>query len=135
MEIDIVNELNKLNLIDNPVDEIRSILNKIGRMALMITDYQQPKIIESAVSNTDAELEFNTVERISFKPAKFNTSYQRASTPSNTMFYGAVIPEELSAKEIEYARIIGASEVAELIRNKDLLEGESRIIAFGGHNT
>lgn len=127
MEIDIITELNKLNLAEYPTDEITKILNSIGPMALMTTDYRPPKVIERAVNNTEEEPEFNTVSRISYKPAKFNTEYQRASSPSNTMFYGAVLSEKMSDEEIKNARIIGACEVAELIRNKELKNGESDI--------
>ena len=99
-------------------------------MALMTSDYRPPKVIERAVNNSEDEPEFNTVSRISYKPAKFNAEYQRASTPNNTMFYGAVVPEKTSDKEITNARITGAFEVAELIRNRELKNGESDI-TFG----
>ena len=130
MEIDIITELNKLNLIDYPTEEITKILNSIGPMALMTTDYRPPKVIERAVNNTKEEPEFNTTSRISYKPAKFNTEFQRASTPNNTMFYGAVLSEKMSDEEITNARIIGACEVTELIRNRELKNGESDI-TFG----
>lgn len=125
--MDIVTELKKLDLRDQPVNEIYEILNQIGVIALMTTDYNSPKCIERAVCNSGDEV-FSSVFRISYKPAQFNNTFQRASTPDNTMFYGSVIPENVSQDEISYARITGAYEVAEVLRNN--FDGEN-IVTFG----
>src|SRR5690606_23759634 len=104
---------------------------------IMITDYhetsgnQYSKEIERAVNNTKEESEFSSVARISYKPAKYNSNYLRASTPKNTMFYGSVISEDdFDQEDIKFARIVGATEISSLMRNSDVIEGWSRI-TFG----
>jgi len=135
--MDVIKQLKTLDLSEYPISELDRLLTSLGKLCIMITDYhksdenQYPKEIERAVNNTEKEPEFNTVARISFKPAKYNTNYSRASTPRNTMFYGSVISEEdFDKEEIKYARIIGASEVSSLMRNSDVIEGWSRM-TFG----
>jgi hypothetical protein len=127
--MNIVTELQRLDLRTFPVNEIYSILDQIGPIALMTTDYNSPKCIERAVRNAGDEV-FSTVSRISYNPTENNNSYQRASTPDNTMFYGFVVPEKVSYKEIDRARITGVFEVAEVLRDKNIVHGENRL-TFG----
>ncbi len=128
--IDIIKELQKLKLSDYPVREITEIIQKIGRIGIMITDYHKTKDIERAVNNTKEEPEFNLVSRISYKPAEYNQTFFRASTPNTTMFYGAVLPAQSIETEKKYARITGMSEISTLLRSHEILEGQSRI-TFG----
>lgn len=132
---DTIEQLQALNLTEYPIAELDRLLTNLGKVGIMITDYNEAgensKEIERAVNNTKEEPEFNTVSRISFKPAEYNTNYLRASTPKNTMFYGSVISDDnLDAAEIRNARIVGAAEVSSLMRNSDVIEGWSRI-TFG----
>lgn len=132
---DTIEQLEALDLTEYPIAELDRLLTSLGKVGIMITDYNEvgenSKEIERAVNNTKEEPEFNTVSRISFKPAKYNTNYLRASTPKNTMFYGSVISDEnLDDEEIRNARIVAAAEVSSLIRNSDVMEGWSRI-TFG----
>lgn len=136
--MDIIEELKSLDLSEYPIADLDRLLTNLGPLGIMITDYHEknenipfPKEIERAVNNTKEEPKFNSVSRISFKPAKFNTNYLRASTPKNTMFYGSVISEgDFEDSQKKYARIVGASEVSSLMRNSDVLEGWSRM-TFG----
>ncbi|WP_319229526.1 hypothetical protein [Draconibacterium orientale] len=128
---DILGKLQALDLTQIPNKEIKELLTILFQFGIPIitTDYNYPKIIERAVNNTEEETEFNSKSRISFKPAAYNTTYQRASTPETTMFYASVIPEgELSTSEIEYSRIIGAWETVDVLRENS--DGE-RLITFG----
>lgn len=132
-----IDQLKELDLSEYPIAELDRLLTSLGPLGIMLTDYhktpegQYSKEIERAVNNTKEEPEFNTVSRISYKPAKFNSNYLRASTPKNTMFYGAVISEEdFDKKEMKYPRIVGASEISSLMRNSDVIEGWSRL-TFG----
>lgn len=130
-----IEQLKALDLSKYPIAKLDRLLTSLGKVGIMITDYNEvgedSKEIERAVNNTKEEQEFNTVSRISFKPAKYNTNYLRASTPKNTMFYGSVISDDnLDADDIRYARIVGASEVSSLIRNSEVIEGWSRV-TFG----
>lgn len=132
-----IDQLKELDLSEYPIAEIDRLLTSLGPLGIMLTDYhktpdgQYSKEIERAVNNTKEEPEFSTVSRISYKPAKFNSNYLRASTPKNTMFYGAVISEEdFEKEEMKYPRIVGASEISSLMRNSDVIEGWSRL-TFG----
>ena len=131
-----IEQLKKLDLSEFPISQIDSLLTKLGGVAIMLTDYHENaefrKEIERGVNNTKEHPEFNTVSRISFKPAEFNNSYLRASTPTNTMFYGSVISEDLAdnSEKKRYARLVGATEISSLMRNSDVIEGWSRM-TFG----
>lgn len=128
---ELLEELKSLDLSQEPVEDIKRILTEMfqGGVPIMMTDYNYPKEIDRAVNNTEEEPLFSTKSRISYKPQEYNKTHLRASTPDNTMFYASVIPEEqISANEITNARIVGASEVLDLLR--DNTDGE-RLVTFG----
>ena len=128
---EIINKLRDLDLTTFPEEEIQNLLKKLLSIPLPIitTDYNYPKEFDRAVNNTEFEPMFNSKNRISFKPAKYNTTFQRASTPTNTMFYASIIPEdELTEDQIKYARLTGAFETVDLLREN--IDGE-RIVTFG----
>jgi len=128
---EIIDKLKKIDLSSYPEKEVETLLKELFQnpIPIITTDYRYPKEIERAVNNTEDEPIFNSKNRISFKPAKYNTTHQRASTPNNTMFYASVIPENnLSKDEIQYARITGAKEVVDLFREN--IDGE-RTVTFG----
>jgi len=132
-----IDQLKELDLSEYPISELDRLLTSLGPLGIMLTDYhktpegQHSKEIERAVNNTKEEPEFSKISRISYKPAKFNSNYLRASTPKNTMFYGAVISEEdFEKEEMKYPRIVGASEISSLMRNSDVIEGWSNL-TFG----
>lgn len=132
---DTIEQLKALDLTEYPITELDRLLTSLEKIAFMFTEFNEigedSQEIERAVNNTKEEPEFNTVSRISFKPAEYNTNYLRASTPKNTMFYGSVVPDDLLGdEEIRIARIVGASEVSSLMRNSDVREGWSRM-TFG----
>jgi len=130
--MDILEQLRQLDLSEYPITELDNLLNKLDSIEIMLTNYkgkaEYPKLIERALINTKENPEFNIVSRISYKPAEFNKSYLRASTPKNTMFYGSIISDNLQEEEQKYARIVGAAEVSSLIRNSDVIEGWGRLI-------
>jgi len=126
-----IEKLKNLNLTEYPIAKIDKLLSQIGTIGIMLTDFSIGKEIERAVNNSIEEPEFNKVSRISFKPAKFNNNYLRASTPKNTMFYGSVITEQdLMSEKRKYNRFVTASEVSPLIRNTEIVEGWGKI-TFG----
>jgi|JI61114C2RNA_FD_contig_31_606401_length_2417_multi_10_in_0_out_0_2 hypothetical protein len=122
-----IEALTKLKLAEATDNEIKALLTKMGRVSLMVTEYNASKTFERAVQNTVNEPVFNIISRISFKPAKFNTTYQRASTPAQTMFYCSVIPEPADLEVIKYARITGCFECCDLLRDKKSGDGERDI--------
>lgn len=127
----IINRLKELDLSTFPNKETESLLKQLFSVPIPIitTDYAYPKEFERAVNNTNDEPIFNSKNRISYKPAQCNDTFQRASTPKTTMFYASVILEkDLSDEEIKYARITGAYETVDLLRED--INGE-RIVTFG----
>ncbi len=135
--MDVIDQLKVLDLSEYPIAELDRLLTSLGKLGIMLTDYhktpenQYSKEIERAVNNTQEEPDFNSISRISYKPAKYNSTYLRASTPKNTMFYGSVISEEdYDKEEMKYTRIVGASEISSLMRNSDVIEGWSKM-TFG----
>lgn len=68
---------------------------------------------------------FTEISQISYKPAKLNTEYQRASLPFNTVFYGTFLPTEYHKGIIYDYRLTGCLEAVKLIR-KDL-DGEEKV--------
>lgn len=60
---------------------------------------------------------YNKRADVTFKPAEYNTEYQRASTPNQTMFYGGIIPDNIKEDELNVARIISSFETSYLLRN------------------
>jgi len=127
----IIEQIRQLDLKDFPEQKVRELLTNLfsEKIPIVTTDFNTPKEIERAVNNTDNEPVFNSKKRISYKPVELNTDFLRASTPGNTMFYASVVPEdELSQDEIKYGRIIGASEVVDLLREDK--DGE-RLVTFG----
>jgi hypothetical protein len=141
--MNIIKKFEKLNLNEYPLKDIDDLLIKAENHAIMLTHLQQPEnqqlpiMIERAVNNTKEEPVFSKTSRISFKPAKLNKSYLRASTPKNSMFYGSIISESdllvnspSDLGKIKDARIVSLSEISSLMRNSDVIEGWSRM-TFG----
>ena len=86
----------------------------------------QGKIIHRACPVGDNEI-VNTVSRITYKPQEINITYQRASTPHKTMFYGAVIPQEMDTVELDIPRVTSAMESCSFLRNSKL-DGKQRLL-------
>lgn len=63
-----------------------------------------------------------SIDRLSYKPAHLNTSYLRASTPKNTMFYG------ISANDSTNGLIGALGEVCECFRNPNAEEKYYKVI-------
>jgi hypothetical protein len=85
------------------------------------------KVILRARPNYDGE-RFKKVSDISYKPAEFNKTYQRASTPTNTMFYGSTVSENVKIGELDLTRVIGLFEAVPMMR--DLESSGEQIITY-----
>lgn len=125
-----IDYLQQLDLKKLPVEEARKMLGTMGNLPFMVSEFAPGKLIDRAVLNSDIEPEFNTKARIFYKPAQFNNTFQRASSPSQTMFYGSIIPEEILEGEIDNARITTAFELVDLLRDTNSGDGE-RVITYG----
>jgi hypothetical protein len=123
-------QLKALDLTIADPDEVWTLVNQIGALPIMRSEYHKGKIFERAMNNRVGEPDFNQVSRMSFKPAHLNTDYQRASTPNNTMFYGSVLKDEYTHDDVAHARITACCEVSDLLRDNTIAEGE-RIMTLG----
>jgi hypothetical protein len=61
---------------------------------------------------------FKKLSDLSFKPQEFNETYQRASTPNETMFYATSVPDKIEPGELDNMRIIGVTETIPMLRDK-----------------
>ena len=99
-----------------PYQEVKNLIGSIGPVGAIITTLHQGKEIMRARPNYNGE-RFSKVGELSYKPAEFNKTYQRASTPYNTMFYGSTISENIKLGELDITRVIGLFEAIPLVRD------------------
>lgn len=121
----IVTKLKELNLKTYPENKIRSLIGQLGKFGAVEMTLHPGKTIIRARPNEENQ-NFTTRSELAYKPQKFNQSYQRASTPYLTMFYGASIPENQKPDELDNARIVSSLEASNLLRDKDQ-DGEQTI--------
>ena len=118
MTIDeVIANLKSLDLDTNPEKEVQELISRVGNVGYMSVSLHKGKSIMRARPNNEDD-RFEKRSEYSFKPQKFNTTYQRASTPNQTMFYGCVLPENIEPGELENVRIIGALESMPWLRDK-----------------
>ncbi|WP_164675166.1 hypothetical protein [Anditalea andensis] len=120
--------LKQIDLTQNSVEEINKLLNQIGPLPIMRTEYHNGKIFDRAVRIKDDEADFNTRCRLSYAPAEYNVNYLRASTPENTMFYGSVLKDNYTIDDHGYTRITACCETSELLRDNSIANGERLMI-------
>lgn len=125
METNPISKLKNLNLSKYPVDEINSIMKEFGKFGVVVMTLHEGKSIIRARPNEPNET-FKTVSELSYKPAKFNTTFQRASTPNTTMFYGCVVPENIAEGELDNARVTSIFEASKLYR-QEIESGEEKV--------
>jgi len=122
-------KLQGLDLRTNPYTEAKDLIRLLfNRFAVMSFTLHKGKKVTRARPNEDGE-RFKKVNELSFKPQKFNTTYQRASTPTTTMFYAGCLPDTNRDNELSTARIIGLAEACPLLREASL-DGE-KTMTFG----
>lgn len=121
---EIIQKIGGLDLKTNPLSAVKEYLRKLGKYGVMVTTFHPGKLIVRARVNEDRS--FTSISELSYKPQQFNTTYQRASTPKKTMFYGATVPEALASHEPTTARITAIYEVSEFVRNPNSM-GEQEV--------
>ena len=118
MSVDeIIKSLKELDLSTYPVDEIRRLLNSLGQAAHIVVSYHKGKSIIRVRPNSKYQ-KFNYIDQLSYKPQKYNTTYQRASTPHKTMFYGCTVADNPSKGDLDNARAIAPFEAVKWLRDK-----------------
>lgn len=126
---EILQKLSELDLSKYPCEEANQLISGLGKYGAIVTYLPLNKSIIRARVNCISE-EFSNTSQLSYKPSEFNFTFQRASTPNTTMFYGAVLPENIKDGEIDCSRLVGTCEISNLFRDKSIMEGE-QTITFG----
>lgn len=118
MTIDeIIDGLKNLNLDEQPSNEIEELIKKVGKIGYMLVTFHKGKSIMRARPNDEGQ-RFCHKNELSFKPQEYNKTYQRASTPNQTMFYATSLPDKIEPGELDNARIIGVVEAMPWLRDK-----------------
>ena len=116
-ELNILNKLSMLDLASKPVNDIDRYIGQIGPTAgIGYTLHNGFPIFRGRPNESETE-EFRTRDQLGYKPQKFNTTFQRASTPNKTMFYGSILPPEIGENEINNARLTACFEASKTYRN------------------
>ena len=115
---EVIEELKNLDLTSYPHKEIKSLFKELNQIGTIITTLHKGKRILRARINENSE-HFENKSELSFKPKEYNKTYQRASTPENTMFYGSIVPEILGQEEPDTARITTLFELSEFVRDTE----------------
>lgn len=88
----IVEALKSLDLSIAPVEEILQYFVEMDEILPVVVLTLHPGRIIIRGQKYDSSADYMDKSRHSYKPQSLNTTYQRASTPQQTMFYGAVTP-------------------------------------------
>lgn len=117
VEINVIDELRSINLTDyTAADKVKSCFDKLQIIVLPIIDIDKGFRIYRA-TNIGEDEEISSVERLSYKPECLNTTYQRASIPGGTAFYGTYDPYQCECPKINRNGIVSSIyEVCPLIR-------------------
>lgn len=119
-----ISKLKELSLSKYPLEEIKSVIDEFGTIGFITMKLNQGESIIRARPNEDKP--FNKISDLSYKLAKYNTRYQRASTPNTTMFYGCVAPDIIVNGEPYNAKVTAIYEASKLLRH-GIIEGEEKI--------
>lgn len=120
----ILGDLRNVDFSSESRDYVYRRLRSLGLVGVVVTSLSKRKrIIRARLSN---ESSFTNISELSFKPDEYNNTFQRASTPHNTMFYGSIVPEILGNTEPETARITVLFELSEFARSAESI-GEQNI--------
>lgn len=122
---DAIDELCQLNLDNCTTESIQAALCKLGAIPAPIRDIHKGSLIYRA-SNLGLDEKINDVKRLSYCPAKKNKTFQRASTPQQTMFYGTIgnLAEESYQMNCE---MLAMQESCPLFRDLPIVDGIYRV--------
>jgi hypothetical protein len=110
-----IEQLKNINLSAYPHKEIIDLIGKLGQFGLLKITLHPGQIILRGRPEAGS---FNKREQLSYKPQANNNTYQRASTPFQTMFYGTIISEkDMADKPDFFPRLVTALEASKIIRD------------------
>lgn len=113
----ILDKLSSLDLSTYPIDEIMSCFEQSGHICYSsISLTPEYEICRARQNETDES--FYSKCQLTYKPSQFNNSYQRASTPNMTMFYGSFLSPLIEDNKLADIRFITAFETMPWLRDK-----------------
>lgn len=121
---EILTKLKQLSLSEYPYIEVHRLIQKLGSYAAIMTYIPTGSHIIRARPNEENK-DFFKVCQISYKPQSENKTYQRASTPYKTMFYGSMAGDEPNT-----GIVISALETCKSLRDKSTPNGQ-QTLTFG----
>ncbi|MBK6446479.1 MAG: hypothetical protein IPF81_14630 [Bacteroidetes bacterium] len=105
-----LHKLDELGLQKDPYKEAVKLIKQIGKVPMMIKFLHPGEIIIRARPIERGQSSFSKTTELSFKPQEFNKTYQRASTPYRTMFYGSFTDEKKENYTLSENRFTGTLE-------------------------
>ncbi len=118
---EILAELGNLELHTYPKDNAQKLINRLIRLGVVLVDLKPGKTMMRLRPNNNGQ-RHNTDDQLWYRPQKYNTTYQRASTIDATMFYACLqanTPEGLENRtEIVKAQLACAVETFKWFREK-----------------
>lgn len=127
---EIISQLQDLDKAKYPKTEIQEFMREVGSVCDIVVHFKEGTPIMRGRPNKPTE-RFENKSDYSFKPKCCNKTFQRASTPENTMFYG-VVPNIKNINNITTDELLGMrlSVICELFHN-GLNTEETPKISFG----
>jgi hypothetical protein len=113
---DAIIQLSKLKLSKYPYSETKKLISQLGRFGAILVTLHKGKTIMRSRPNYNGE-RFLSKSQLSYKPQQFNKTYQRASTPNMTMFYGCPMPDKVETGDIDNPRVVGVFEALPWLRD------------------
>jgi len=104
-----INKLRRLDLQSTHVNDIISLFMSIGETVNINLTIGINSTFLRARPNKDCP-RFSKKQELSIKPAKYNSDFQRASSPRKTMFYGVYMSGKLNQYDLDVMRTTAAYE-------------------------
>lgn len=119
-----------IDLSDYPTNRYMNLYSKLDWKSFDLSILKEDDVIIRARVNKD-DSSFTNVNDLSFVPQHLNRTYQRASTPNKTMFYGCYIPFNFTQTEFDNALLSAAFEVLNIYDPLNLEEITRKKVTFG----
>lgn len=125
--LEAIERLKNYDLSKIPYDTVKHDIGLLAQFGTMGMVLHKGKSILRARLN-DADSPFNTREALQYVPAIKNTRFARASSPYNTMFYGAVVPDDGNKSDYDNSRVTATIEVSKILKPySGVVEGEEKV--------
>ncbi|MFT6983032.1 MAG: hypothetical protein ACJAUD_001803 [Crocinitomicaceae bacterium] len=113
---EVIIQLQNLDLKSTHINDIVDLFIQVGQTININVKIPPGSILLRARSNNTKHPRFTKVSQLSIKSEEYNTTFQRASTPYKTMFYGVWMSSPLSQDKIAIMRATGVYEITPQIR-------------------